>query len=93
MARPRVKLNSANMAALLKSQPVAREVHRVAEDIASNARDFAPVVSGDYRDSIHVIDEETDRAVSRVVVGVDYGMVVEARHAPLGRAANARAGS
>jgi hypothetical protein len=81
------------MAQMLKSPNVAREVHRRAEQIAGLAKDFAPVVSGDYRNSIHVEDDQTDRAVSLVIVGVDYGLEVEALHAPLGRAANAGAES
>lgn len=87
----KVKLNHRGMEQMLKSEGVAREVHRRAEHIASNAKSFAPVASGDYRDSIDVVDDVTDRAVSRVVVRVPYALDVEARHAPLGRAANAEA--
>jgi len=93
MARMKIKINHRGMAQILKSPEVAREVHHVAEDIKDLAYEFAPEVSGDYKRSLEVIDDETDRAVSLVNVGVDYGLQVEAKHAPLGRAANARSGS
>jgi hypothetical protein len=89
----KVKLNRAGMAQMLNSAGVRREVNNAAQGIAETGKSFAPVLSGAYKDSIEVIDDTTDRAVSRVTVGVDYALEVEAKHAPLGRAANAGTGA
>jgi predicted HAD superfamily Cof-like phosphohydrolase len=81
----RFKLNHAGMQQLLQSGGIA-DMHRRAEAVASAARSSAPVEEGDYRDSIHVEDVVTDRAVSRVVAGVEYSPAVEADHGTLARA-------
>jgi hypothetical protein len=93
MARMKIKINRRGMHNILNSPEVAREVHHVAEDIKDLAYEFAPEVTGAYKNSLEVLDDHSDRAISLVNVGVDYGLEVEAKHAPLGRAANARTGS
>ena len=75
----RFKLNSRGIQDILDGgQGVEAELDAVAERFAANARASAPVESGDYRDSIHVETDHTDRMVKRVVADVPYAMVVEA---------------
>lgn len=57
-----------------------------AQDRLSRAQSSAPVVSGDYKASLHVETVHTDRMVKRVVADVDYAMKVEADHGTLARA-------
>ena len=86
MANSRVRLSSAGMKALLNGGGVRSAVRREAEQVAQRARSIAPVQSGDYRDSIHVVDDTTDRAVARVVASDWKASVIEARSRVLGRA-------
>jgi hypothetical protein len=53
---------------------VRAAVRKKAADIASRARDIAPVRTGRYRDSIHV---EEDEDGVKVVADVEYGGVIE----------------
>lgn len=85
----RFKLNHAGMAQLLKSGGIAADMHRRAESSASAARASAPVDEGDYRDSIHVEDVITDRAVSRVVADAPHAAAVEADTGNLARSLGA----
>ena len=50
------------------------------------AQSSAPVASGAYRASLHLVDDTTDRAVVRLVADVDHAMVVEANTGTLARA-------
>ena len=86
MANPRVRLDRAGMRALLNGRDVRGAVRREAEQVAQRARSIAPVESGDYRDSIRVVDDTTDRAVARVVASDWKANVIEARDRTLGRA-------
>lgn len=92
MARTRVTLNHAGMAELLKSAGVRAEMTRRAESVASAARSRAPVESGTYRDSIHVEQATTDRAVARVVADAPYALLVEANTRTLGSSIDAAGG-
>ena len=85
----RIKLNSAGFAALLNSASVRADLTDRASRVLSAARSSAPVVSGEYRDSLHVEQATTDRAVVRIVAGADYGYVVEANTGNLARALDA----
>lgn len=82
----KVKLNSSGMAAMLKSAEVRAGLQGPAEAVLAAAKGGAPVATGAYRDSLHLVNDTTDRAVVRVVVGVDYGMLVEADTGNLARA-------
>lgn len=82
----KVKLNHAAMQALLDGgSGVEAILDQHAEQVASRARGNAPVASGDYRDSIHVETEHTDRMVKRVVADVPHALVVEAKTGNLAR--------
>ncbi len=80
------RLNSAGMEALLKSDRVREVVRARAEDVLAAAKSSAPVESGGYRDSLRLVDDETDRAVVRVTATVPYARKVEARYGVLSRA-------
>lgn len=85
MVRP-TKLNSRGMASMLKSGEVRGMLTTPAEKVLAIALETAPVRSGDYKASLHIEDDTTDRAVKRVTSGVFYGMVVEANTGHLARA-------
>ena len=105
MANLKVKLYSPGMVEMMKSEPVAAELHRIAERASSTARAAAPVDSGAYRDSIRV--EMTtaaalgikfrrggnDRPVAVVVAAVPYAMSVEANTGNLARNLDAAKGT
>lgn len=93
MAKVKVTLRPDGMKALLNDPGVAAEVHRRAEAVAARARASAPVASGAYRDSIHVQDARTDRAVARVVASVPYALLVESKTGNLTRALDAAGGA
>lgn len=92
MPAARVTLNHAGMRALLHSAGVRADLHARAERVAAAARGVAPVDTGAYRDSIHVTNDTTDRAVARVNASVDYALAVEADTRTLGRALDAAGG-
>lgn len=81
-----LKLNSRGMQEMLTSQGVRRVLRQEAQEVAARARSTAPVDSGEYRDSITVVDATTDRAVARVVAADPKGHIVEARTGNLARA-------
>jgi hypothetical protein len=60
-----------------------------ADRVLSAAQSGAPVVTGAYRDGLHVETVHTDRMVKRVVSDADYAMVVEAETGNLARALDA----
>lgn len=92
MPRADVQLNSAGMAELLNSDGVRAELTGRAESVLGAARSGAPVVTGAYRDSLHIEQHATDRAAVRVVAGSDHGLEVEARTGNLARALDAAGG-
>ncbi len=81
-----VKLNSRGMQEVLTSQGVRRVLRQEAQEVAARARATAPVASGEYRDSITVVDATTDRAVARVIATDPKSHVIEARTGNLARA-------
>lgn len=81
----KVTLDSAGMRELLTSGQVRAALTPVAEAVAARARANAPVDSGEYRDSITVLSDTTDRAVERVVAVDDKSHVIEARTGNLAR--------
>lgn len=90
----RVKLNSAGIQALLESGEVRADLTDRAARVLSAAQSSAPYdptrTSGEhYRDSLHIVQDTTDRAVVRVVAGAAHGYVVEANTGTLARALDA----
>lgn len=57
-----------------------------AQRVLSAAQSSAPVRSGDYRDSLHIETDHTDRMVKRVVSDAPHAFVVEANTGNLSRA-------
>lgn len=86
MTRAKLKLNSGEMDALLKSGQVREPLKAIADRIAATARANAPVASGAYRDGIGRDSTTTDRAVERVVARDKDSAVIEARTGNLKRA-------
>ena len=90
----RVKINYGRpFAEILNSGEVRDLCTERAQRSLEAARAAAPVASGAYRASLHLEQDTTDRAVTRVVSDVDYAMVVEARTGNLARALDAAGGS
>ena len=94
MARNRVKVNlhSPGVRELLHEDGIREELRRHAERVLQVARDNAPVKSGAYRDSIHIENATTDRAVVRVVADDEKAMLIESRTGNLARAVDAAGG-
>lgn len=80
-----IKLNRRGMAAMLKSAGVRATLERPAEKALAKMRAGAPVASGEYKASLHIWDDTTDRAVKRVGSDVAYAMVVEANTGNMAR--------
>jgi len=94
MATPKIVLNHAGIASLLKSPEVAAELHRRAERAANAARASAPVDTGAYLASIEVVDEvHKDRVVSRVYAKAPHSHLVEANTGNLARSLDAAKGA
>lgn len=90
----RTKLNSRGMAELLKSSDVRGFITDRAERVLSAAQGSAPVgATGDYKASLHIEQDTTDRAVVRVVADVPYARIVEANTGTLSRALDSAGGS
>ena len=92
MARVRVRLNSPGVRQLLRDDGVREFLRAQARKVAAAARESAPVDTGAYRDSIHVEDATTDRAVARVVADDWKAMLIESRTGNLARAVDAAGG-
>lgn len=93
MARAKIRLIHPGMKALLNDPGVRDDLTERAERVADSARSSAPVATGEYRDSIHVLQGTTDRAAVRVGTTAPHGLVVEARTGNLARALDAAGGS
>lgn len=85
----KVKLNSRGMGALLNSSDVRSALTDRAERVLSAAKASAPVASGEYRDSLHIVQVTTDRAVVRVASSAPHAFVVEANTGCLARSLDA----
>lgn len=81
------EFNPAFFRDLGKSAGTRAQVVAAAEAIAADARANAPVDSGEYRDRIHVVVDETEyRVVARVVADAPHSLLVESRHGTLAQA-------
>lgn len=84
-----IKLDHAGMGELLKSAEVRDALTQRAEKVLAKAKADAPVDTGAYRDSLHIEQATTDRAVVRVSGGTDHDWIVEAKTGNLARALDA----
>lgn len=85
----KVTPSRAGIGEMLNDDALRRKLRPIAERVAAQARATAPVDSGQYRDSIHVESDTTDRVVERVVADAPHAMVVESRTGNLARALSA----
>jgi hypothetical protein len=85
----RVVLKSAGVKALLNSGETRAMLTGKAGPVLSAAQSSAPVASGEYRASLHLEQDTTDRAVVRVVSDAPHAMIVEANTGNLARALDA----
>lgn len=89
MARARLedlKLNYSGMGDLLKSDSVRAELTARMQRCLDAAQANAPVLTGAYRDGLHIEQATTDRAVVRVIGSSDHDWYVEAETGNLRRA-------
>ena len=93
MARVRVRLNSPGMASLLKDAGIRADLTARANRVAAAARASAPVDTGEYRGSIFVAQDTTDRVAVRVASSARHGALIESRTGNLARALDAAGGS
>lgn len=84
--RVRIVVHQQRVDDLKRDRSIREDAERRAERVAERARADAPILTGDYRDSIHV---EEDRDGYRVVAGTDHALVVEADTGNLVRALDA----
>lgn len=89
----RVELNHAGMEQLLKSAELAAHLRDRGARVADAIRATAPVITGQYRDGVTVIEEVTDRAVVRIGSTAPYADQVEAEHGTVARALDAAGGA
>lgn len=92
MAKVRVVMHSAGSLEVLTSTGVRDFLHRRAEAVAARARSTAPVEAGEYRSSIGVRDDTTDRAVALVVATAPHSRIIESRTGNLVRALGSEGG-
>lgn len=91
MARPKVEIDTRGFGKVMAGSEVAGALEGIAEEKASAARSSAPVVTGEYRDSIDVESDTWRRgaaqmARSRVVAHDRKSLIVEAKTGNLKRA-------
>src|SRR5690349_21314040 len=95
MARQKVRLNHAGIAALLKSPDLHKLVNDTADRVADNVRSQGIKV-GDVDGGplerelpVRVVPQTTDRARAQVVLAHPAGLAVQAKHGALTKAAAA----
>jgi len=81
-----IRTNRSEIARLLRSDQFRPALRQIAEEKADRARSTAPVDSGEYKGSIDVESDTTDRAAERVVAHARHAAVVEAKTGNLKRA-------
>lgn len=87
MARkPKITLDSAGMAAMLKSLDVADAVAEIAADVASKVSDDPAIVRHELGNYVTVEDFVTDRAVSVVAIAHPAGRGIEGKYGVLTKA-------
>ena len=93
MARTKVKLSSPGMKSLLNDAAVRDLLTDRAQRVLAAARANAPVSSGEYRNSLKIVQDSTDRAAVRVITSAPHGAIVESRTGNLSRALDPAGGS
>jgi hypothetical protein len=88
-SRNKVKLNSRGMKDLLTSRETRAMLTERAEQVLAEAVSSAPVVTGNYRDGLKIVQDTTDRAIVRVVGTAPHSHLVEAESGNLARALDA----
>jgi hypothetical protein len=81
MSSVRIVENPAGIAQMLQDA----DLREYGENVADAAKANAPVLSGDYRDSIHVEDAPDGLGVV-IVSDIEYAMSIEANDGTLARA-------
>jgi hypothetical protein len=90
MSLSRFKLNHGGIQSYLDGgHGVSSLLQSKAQAVLSAAQGGAPVDSGEYRASLHIEEDHTDRMVVRVVADVPYSHVIEADAGNLARALDA----
>lgn len=91
MAR-KFQMSHPGMAQMLREHWIEAVVRGPAERVAEQARSTAPVLTGAYKNSIHVELVMTGRVVARVVASDRKAPLIEARTGNLARALAAARG-
>lgn len=86
MAGIRYKQSSPGIKALLNSGETRAMLTAKAENVLASAQAAAPVVTGNYRNGLRIVQDTTDRAVVRVAGTAPHSHLVEANHGILARA-------
>lgn len=82
----RVKINHRGIQEYLDGRHgVEALLEREAREVEARAKASAPIATGEYRDSIHVETDRTDRMVKRVVADAPHALIVEANTGNLAR--------
>ena len=90
MAKVRVVPHQAAIDALERDTGVHRGLRPNADAVLQRARDNAPVLTGAYRDGLHIEDVEVDGALGYRIAGdSDHDIYVEADTGNLSRALDA----
>ena len=89
MSVTRFVLKSGGFKEMLNSGEARALVTSEAQAVLAAAQAGAPVDSGEYRASIHLEQDTTDRAVTRVVASAPHALVVEAMTGNMARALDA----
>lgn len=86
MARTRTTFNDRGMRQLLRDKGIVRDLTTRMERVLSTAKANAPVLTGAYRDGLHMEQvKHPSRVVVRVVGDTDHDLIVEANTGNLGR--------
>jgi bacteriophage HK97-gp10 putative tail-component len=79
------QLNYEGITELMKSDELKADMLERVERVKEVAKGHAPVVTGEYRDSIDAgVFDDGDRTTGYVHSSVDYACAVESRHRTLG---------
>lgn len=89
MARVRVKMKSAGIEQLLKSDGVRALLQPRAERVLAAAKADPHDDTGAYEAGLHIEQDTTDRVAIRIVSGDKKGHILEARYGILSRSLDA----
>ena len=92
MGRATVVLDRKGVEKLLRSDKVRGEIEERAKKVLARALADAPVVTGNYRASLHIETDITDRVRVRVVADAPHSHLVEAQSGVLSRALDEASG-